>query len=525
MMTGVLLNSDSSECSLAKRDLWALLLLFLLALALRLIRLFDLDLNFDEVVLLFRSQDSFVDIWNNCKTDNFPPLYPWLVKIWMSLASGDHWYRLFGALLGSLTPPAAYLLGREIQDKKLGWYLGIASAFSVFLIFHSQFVRMFNVQTLLACLSFCWFLKALRTNQERYWLLVALANLVGFYVYIFMILLVLAEFLVLLYYRRLDLKAYVQPALAHLPFLLGVLLWMTPALQRYALIQQGFWIPPLSWKDVVIVWLSLGAGAYFRGLYALAAILNLLFLLGFVLALALSPRKATGNITAFLFAFVIVVIGLVSLWGQSFFHIRYVLFVLPLYLALALYGWMKLRRSFWRKLGLSLIFATLACSLVYYFIDYYWMHEYYGFIRPLPYAEANEGHALSLMAADVADRIKDDEVIIHFSDASYFASLYYHRRSLKEYFYCKEGISQFRGRQYLKPGEWIRSLSELIPMPKGVWMVTFGEAVDMLGENPPRWVWHDNLPAELRAAGYQRVTTLHRGNVTAVYFRRNNEGF
>jgi len=503
-----------------------LIILFLLALGLRLIRLFDLDLEFDEVTLLFRSQDSWVDIWNNCKLDNYAPLYPWLIKFWMLLGSGDNWYRLFGALAGSLTPLAAFLLGREIGGRKMAWLLGVATVLSPSLIFYSQFVRMFNVQTALVCLSLAAFFRALRTDSTRSWLLVMLFNLIGFFVYYFMLLMMLAEFSLLIYDRRRHWKSYFRPLSAQIPFVLGVLFWLIPAYQRSSKVAgSGFWTMPFGLQEIVKVWLFLGTGSDFRDHYGLAALMNLPFLLGALGVAAIRPRETKTVYVAFVLLFVLSLLATEASVGPSFFQNRYVLFVLPLYLLLALSGWLQLKKAFWRKAGIILIFLILACSLAYYYVDYYQVHDYFAFARPLPLAGPHEGHSLSIAAKNIESRIQADEVIIHFSDGtvrirSYFASLHYHKRRLPEYLYAKEGVPEYNGRQYLQPGEWIASLHDLPHTPSGIWLVTLGFSESLLSDHPPRWVRDGNLPGEMRLAGYRRLETFQRGNVTVNHFRR-----
>ncbi len=516
-----------------------LLILFVAALALRMVRLFDLDLNFDEVVLLFQAEGSFSDIWNSCKLDNFPPLYPWLIKVWTSLFPGDVAYRIFGALLSSLTPPAAYLLGCEVLNRRLGWLLGIATAISVSLIFYSQFVRMFNVQPLFVCLSLLWFIRALKTNQWRYWLLTALANLLGFYVYIFMLFLVSAQGLYLLLSIRFRFKLLLRPLAAHLFFLLGMLLWLVPLLGRYTQVEQGFWTSPLSLVEITKTWVAMGMGADYRDHYWLAAILNFLLLWGCgwaAILLIVNRGKNVGlTVLAFVLVTVIWAITFISLLGQSFVHIRYLVFLLPLYLALALTGWLEIKRTLWRKIGLISLFTALAFSLIYYYIDYYYMyryHYYYGnFLRPLPYAESGEGHNLSAVAAEVAANIGPDEVLIHYSNpylqvCSYYACLHYHKRSLPEYIYSPADIAWYNGRQYLRPGEWLRSLADLQPLPAGIWMISLEDSIDAIlrSSGPlPKWAEDANLPLELQQAGYERTANvIRRGRVSAIYFRRSS---
>jgi len=71
----------SGTPNLIRDDRKVALLLFLIAFAFRLPRLFKLDVWFDEAVILLESRRSFSQIWSYCKTESMPPLYFWLLKV------------------------------------------------------------------------------------------------------------------------------------------------------------------------------------------------------------------------------------------------------------------------------------------------------------------------------------------------------------------------------------------------------------------------------------------------------------
>lgn len=511
-------------------DKAALGILFLLAFALRLIRLFSLDLNFDEVILLFQAEHSFREIWNLCKLDNFPPLYPWIVKIWVGFNHSVGWYRVLGALMGSLTPPAAYILGKEILNKRLGWMLGLAVALSTSLIFYSQFVRMFNIQPFFVILSIYWFLKALQGDSILYWSLTALANLLGFYVYIFMVFIVMGECLVCLIYNKFTIRRYFRPLLTHIFFGFGLLAWLVPLLQRYRQVKEGFWVPPLSRIEYVQSVFFFGTGSDFRNSYALAVLLNMPFVLGFIIALYQSFKQWKLRSVVIIFLCVILVLSSTALFGQSFFFSRYLLFVTPLYLLIAISGWYYLPSIKLRNFGLIFAVFSLIASLGYYYVDYYQLHNYYSFVRPLPEAEPGEGHNFSTLLRDVADRMKPRDAIIHYSDPSsrictFYAALFYHHHRYSEHLYSKSEITQYNGKQYLQPGDWIKSLHDLDPLPVGIWIITltdpklFSDPLVLAGLKPPLWISRENLPVELKQAGYDLVNSIQMGKVYALYYR------
>lgn len=532
MLTGdskrVRLDLTENAGGLERQDYVALGVLFLFAFSLRLIRLFDLDLIFDEAVLLLQARESFAGIWALCKSDNFPPLYSWLIKLWMDLGSGVPWFRLFGALLGSLTAPAAYLLVRELNGRKLAWGTGILCAISAVFLYYSQFVRMYNVQAFLVCLSLYWFIKALKTGHWRYWLLTSLANLLGYYVYVFMLFVFLAELLLLAWYFRLDLKAYLRPFLSHVPFFAGVLLWVVPTLQRYSHVQEAFWTPPLTWQIFRHTMVSFGTFSDFHQLHWLEAALNIPIYLGFILGLGLKPRKSGYIIPGLIVLVVGGIIFSISLGSRSFFHDRYLVYVMPLFLAVMLAGWSKIPQEKIRTVALVLIFLIFAGSMVYYYIDFYYLHIYVGLVRDPGHTQPGEGHGLSLTAAEVAQKIKPEEVIIHYSEpylriCSYFSALVYHQRALPEYIYSSKEIEQHNGRQYLRPGDWIKSLSDLKSPPQGIWLFTMNLPEEVVAERPPRWVYQENLPLELKDHGYQPDEIITHFKASAIHYVRKTE--
>lgn len=515
-----------------KIDWILVVLLFFIALGVRLVRLFDLDLNFDEVVLLFQIDKSFAGIWNACKADNFPPLFPWMLKIWGSVCRTDAWFRLFAALLGATAAPAAYFLGKEIFNRRLGWLPGLGTALSVSLIAYSQFVRMFSLQPLLAVLSVFWFIRALRSNRWIYWLLTAVTNLIGFYIYIFTIFLFAGELLVLIVYYRLDIKRYFRPFIASIPFFIGVMIWLIPALTRYAAMQsEGFWTVPFAPEEAIKVWVFLGTGNDFRNHYLLTYLLNLPLLIGFVLGLIYSLKNEALRIVIAIFAVVGFILIATSFFGQSFFSKPYFIFVLPFYLTVVFAGWLNVKKVLWRRIGWIYLGLSFIVALSYYYYDFYLTKEFWGFVRPRPYAEANEGHCLTTMVKDLAARLGKGDVIVHYSDPdnrfrSFFPAVYYDHRVFPEYIYSQKELSQFNGRQYEQPGDRITSLQDLQPLPKGIWLVTLVDADDffdkdvLAGRKHPLWVYQENFPGELAAAGYHVAEKIHHGGLTALYYVR-----
>jgi hypothetical protein len=521
------------ESNTGMRDVLIAVVLFIVAFLPRLIRLFDLDVWFDEVVLLLTAQHSYTEIWNLIKSDNYPPLYPWLLRFWGTLFPSENSLRIFAALTGSLTAPAAYFLGKEMVNRKLGILLGIACVLSYSLVYYSQMIRMYSLFPFWAILSLVGFYRGLKTNAWRYWVLTAAANLLGFYTFLFMVFLIAAQFLSVVWYERSFGRRFQRLLIVHSPVFILMLFWIIPLVQRFMAIEESFILLPVVPGDLAKLWVFLGTGTYFSDRYALAALLNLPFMLGFLIAV----KKLWWNFNVrsgiFILIFAVVSVYLISLAGQSIFLKRYFIFLLPFYLGIVIAGWLALGKPLWRQLGLTVTFAVMLVSLSYYYVNYYAEHEAYGFCKVSPETGKADGHAVRKMSELIEKRIKDGEVIIHFSNPSFrnlsfFPSIYYHQRSLPEYFYSKTGLHHWSGGQFLLPGEHIESLQDLQPPPAGIWLVTLDPAKNLFDEDVIsglndrfRWVVADNLPKELLQAGYRRERTYQYGNVSAVYLRRN----
>ncbi len=515
-----------------RSDWWIVALLFAASFGIRLIRLFDLDLWFDEAVIALQLDKSFADIWNICKTDNYPPLYVWVMKIWASVVPGENSLRVGTALLGSLTPPAAFFLGKILLDRRLGWVLGIVCIISPSLIYQQQMIRMYSLLTFFSCLSLIGFFRALRTQGWRDWTLMAVANLLGFYTFLFMGFLILAEFLVILWHFRIEFPRYLRPVLAHMPALLLMLIWMFPALQRAQVLQEEYMVFPFTLHELGKLWIYFGTRTDFGNNYDLTLFLNLPLLVGVILAIIRIRRYPPFGIAAALLIVPIVIVAAISLGRQSIFLQRYFILLLPIYLGLAVGGWLALPRAMIRRAGLVLLLLVMFGSCSYCFADYFDQHREYGFIHGFGPDGVDNGHAVSQAAQFLQKRIGPDEVIVHFSNPglctfSFFPMVWYHHYALPEFLYSVDDVPGYLGRQYLRPGDQIRSLSDLQPPPAGVWLVSvdsteifFDDSSAMARIVRSKWLDRWDLPRELDQAGYALKETARLGRVTLLDYRK-----
>jgi hypothetical protein len=507
--------------------------LFLFALLLRLPRLFSLDVWFDEVVLLLQIQKTFAGIWEFCKLDNFPPLYPWLLKVWNHFFPGANSLRFFSAVLGALTPPAAYCWGRAMGGKKTGLLLGAFCAVSLPLIYYSQMIRMYSLFPFFACLSLVGFFEGIRTNQWRYWILAGAANLCGFYTFLFMIFLIEAQLIVLFWEYRTNWSRYIRPVVVHIPVFIIMALWLVPMLQRFRSVSHDFLELASPLVEFFKVWMFFGtARVEFGGVYPAVLFLNLPLCIGFLLGLTKFPSEKKIRYSILILVIPLLTVLVLSLSGRSIFFSRYFLFLMPVYAYVAISGWLGCRRQSLQRLGTALLFVSAVTALSYYYVRFFEEHREYQFVGPSADRTPAEGHPFTKIRDTLQREFQAGEVVIHFSHLAgrsftFFTSIYYHRRALPEYVFSEEAIPDYFGSQYLETGDRIKSLQDIRPTPQGVWLVTLAPAqvfrtnFEQLIENPPlKWMQEESLLKQLYDAGFQEKDSYSFGKVSLVHFRR-----
>lgn len=516
----------NSPLNLFRHEAILLSFIFLCAILLRLYRLFDLDIWFDEVAILFQIEMSFAEIWTFSSTDNFPPFYTWLLKLWGYFGTSIGWLRLLSVIIGSLIPLICYLMGRELFSRKYALLLGLFCVLSVPLIYYSQNIRMYSLFILLCSLSFFGFIKALKTNAWKYWILVAVSNLLGFYTFLFMVFVMAGELLVLLSRYRFGFNQYSRFLYLHLFVFMLMLFWIFPFFERYINLSKEVQ-SHITAAQIIKVFFFLGTGTDFSDRYLLAFFLNIPFALGLFLGIRAWKENNLITALAILFCFTIIFSCVLSALGPTIFGGRYLLFLLPIYLAIILYGYLSVKGKFVRVITLSAVFIALLYSNFYYFTHYLQVHDDFRYIWYE--VERVEGHSFSLIAKKIEDEIVEQEIIIHYSDPgirsfSFFPFLYYHGRKLPEYIYSKNNLPQHAGQQYLRPGELLRSLKDLDELPEGIWIITLNSPdilteYNTLTETTRRsWIIRENLPSELDHLGYKYDSSFSRGGVTAVHF-------
>ncbi len=132
----------------------ALPAILLVAFALRVYRLGDKNIWWDEGLAIWAVRKSLLGTTLWTASDVHPPLYFWTLWGWVRLAGESEFAaRFISAIWGMLTVAAAYALGVRIGGRRVGLLGALLLALSRFHIWWSQEMRMYILATLAATLT------------------------------------------------------------------------------------------------------------------------------------------------------------------------------------------------------------------------------------------------------------------------------------------------------------------------------------------------------------------------------------
>ncbi len=167
---------------LQSRYLQILLSLTLVGAVLRFYNLGYNSLWLDEASTLTFAAQSIPAIWQAITAGEFnPPLFYWAEHIMLFFGNSEVVLRFLPAVLGSLTIPLVYLVGKEFFDRNTGIIAAAAFAFSPFLVFYSQEARAYSMTLFFVTFSMVFYLRALKNNELKNWALFGLLSALAFW--------------------------------------------------------------------------------------------------------------------------------------------------------------------------------------------------------------------------------------------------------------------------------------------------------------------------------------------------------
>ena len=149
------------------------------------LRFFNLGFNslwLDEASTYTFAKMSIPEIWQATAAGEFnPPLFYWIEHIMLFFGNNEVVLRFVPALLGVLTIPLVYYVGKEFADRNVGIIAATICTFSPFLIQYSQEARAYSMGLFFIAFAMIFFLKAIKSDNLTHWVLFGLMSALAFW--------------------------------------------------------------------------------------------------------------------------------------------------------------------------------------------------------------------------------------------------------------------------------------------------------------------------------------------------------
>lgn len=189
------------------------------------LRIFDLSkqsLWYDEAFSVYLAHFDLATITARTAADIQPPLYYYLLNVWMTLAGDSEFaVRFLSLFFGVLTIPLMYITARRLFNSTAALFAVILATFSALYLWYSQEARMYTLITFLGLLSSYALLRALSPSplvgrggtysdadvarqsvagarhghEGRWWIVFVVANVAAVYTHYFAFTLLAFQFL------------------------------------------------------------------------------------------------------------------------------------------------------------------------------------------------------------------------------------------------------------------------------------------------------------------------------------------
>lgn len=166
----------------SRRHLALVLGVLLLALALRVMRLQERPLWYDEAFSVFLAEQDWTAIVRGTAADIQPPLYYVVLHVWQFLGEQVYTMRFLSVGLSLLTVALMYQLTRVLTSPRAALLAAFIAAIMPFQIYYAQELRMYALLEFALLLYLYAFVRILRGAQGRVWVLVlAVSGAAGLY--------------------------------------------------------------------------------------------------------------------------------------------------------------------------------------------------------------------------------------------------------------------------------------------------------------------------------------------------------
>jgi len=157
---------------LLKIEKHAIWIILVIAALIRFTGLTKRDFWYDEAFTGIAVKESWQGMFSMITNDVHPPLYYATLKIFASFFNYSVvGIRIYSAIFGVLAIWALYLFTKELFNKKAAIFAAILATVSPIAIQYSQEARMYSMLVALVLFAAYFLVRALKTNQQKYYIL------------------------------------------------------------------------------------------------------------------------------------------------------------------------------------------------------------------------------------------------------------------------------------------------------------------------------------------------------------------
>ncbi len=390
-----------------------------LALVLRLYHVNAKSLWQDEGSSLFIAQHRIPDVIRGVSLNVHPPLYHVTLHYWLLLNQTVTWFRLYSVVFGMLAMWLTYVLATRMFDRRTGLIAGLLVATSTFQIFYAQEGRMYTLAAFLMIAAALGAWMALVEQRPLGWVLYSIAATLLLYTHYYGLFGVAtlggATFFWLLVTgdpRRRGSRLVVW-LVSHIAVLVLFLPWTKVLLSQTAMVEAGYWTPPVQPGGVMDVLRAYGEytlGTAYGLLNGPAGVVPYLLLFLALCGIGAAGAGRGSLLCALAIAPIVMAYG-VSFHRQSIFVVRYFFPFSAFFLILVAVALARLPRPSWRTISVVVfVVATLPALWSLYFDP--------GFARPRLVDAALQIRAL----------YQQGDVIVHAQPSTYLVVDWYNRK-------------------------------------------------------------------------------------------------
>lgn len=312
----------------ASRHLQVLIGLTIAGFLLRFYNLGGNSLWLDEASTLTFARQSLIGIWESTAAGEFnPPLFYWMEHGMLVFGESEFVLRFLPALLGVLTIPVVYYIGKEFQDRDVGLIAAALLAFSPFHIFYSQEARAYAPMLFFFSLALLSYMRASRSDTIRSWILFGVFSAVAFWMHFYAIVPVAVLILHAVVTRaetiRRDPRSARNLGIGVVTFIVAALPLLIVTIGLFLIRTSS--APTYGIQGLDVVYLTL------QQLSGFSDLVMVLFIALFLLGVAVTWRKDRNGALLLIFMMALPLVASLILASSMPMIPRYLIYLLPVY--------------------------------------------------------------------------------------------------------------------------------------------------------------------------------------------------